>query len=85
MQISVNLTYLNGIKMTTIQQSITNTFLTKEFHHCFLHARWDGLVVVDILNFAFIYLFIYSFIFCFAFVSCLFFLMLILVSLCVII
>ena len=43
MQISINLTYLNGIKLITSQQPITNTFLTKELPYCFLHGKWDGV------------------------------------------
>ena len=40
-QISINLTYLNGIILI--------------FRHCFIHGTWDGWVVVDIFNFVFFF------------------------------
>ena len=66
MQIRISLTYLNGIKMITTEQSITSTFLTRGFPHCFLlHVKWNVWVIIDILNFVLINSFIYLFIYCF--------------------
>ena len=47
------------LKWNKIDNQLTayNTFLTKEFPHCFLHGTWDGWLVVDVLNFVLIYLF----------------------------
>ena len=48
MEISINLTFLNGIKLINSKQSITKTFLKKEFPYCFLHVTWDEWVFVDV-------------------------------------
>ena len=64
MEICINLIYLNGIRLITSSQPISNTFLANEFPYCFLRGTWGGWVVVHVLNFVFIYLLGF---FCFVF------------------
>ena len=69
-----NKSYL--LKWNEIDNQLTtynwNFFLTKDFPNCFPHGTLDGWMVVDVLNFVFIYLFFFfvSFYVNFSFLTC---------------
>ena len=67
MQISINLTYLNGIKLITSQQPLTNTFFNRRISLLLstLKMGWVGGRYFKFCIYLYIYLFIVFVLFCF--------------------